>query len=207
MPPISQIADHGDPTVEEAVREFLIDRRLRKLSSETTDFYRRRLTRFLAPWWREPVAALCREGIRSGLGDYVDRYSPATTNGYIRCLKAFLNWARREGYDTVDPHFLQKVREPQRIMPHLSEPEQIEALLAQPDRTTFVGLRDSTLLLVMLDTGVRLGEVVGLDVDDVRHDHLVVHGKGGKERRVARRMGKARRGQSQTGKRERPAAG
>jgi len=182
---INQRADHSDPSVGEGIRESLVDRRLRKLSRETTDFYQRRLTRFLAPWWREPLAALTREGLRTGLAGYVERYSPATTNGYIRCIKAFLNWARREGYDAVEPAFLQKVREPQRIMPHLSEPEQIEALLAQPDRGTFLGLRDSALLLVMLDTGIRLGEVVGLDVDDVKHDHLIVRGKGGKERRVA----------------------
>jgi site-specific recombinase XerD len=178
-------AEYDEMSVEEAVREFLTDCRLRRRSGETIAFYERRLTRFLAPWWEKPLAALTRDGIRSALTEYVERYSPATANGYIRCIKALLNWARREDYDAVDPHFLQKVKEPQRIMPHISEPEEIEALLAQPDAATLLGLRDRALLLVMLDTGIRLSEVVGLDVDDVRQDHLVVRGKGDKERRVA----------------------
>jgi integrase/recombinase XerD len=60
-------------------------------------------------------------------------------------------------------------------------------LLEQPDRTTFVGLRDYTMMLVLLETGLRLSEFIQLRVNDVRwaeNEIYIYHGKGGHIRRV-----------------------
>ncbi|WZX00289.1 site-specific tyrosine recombinase XerD [Propioniciclava soli] len=66
----------------------------------------------------------------------------------------------------------------------------VEALLAAPDRTTPIGLRDAALLELLYGTGARVSEVVGLDVDDVTAQlddpdlGLRLFGKGRKERVV-----------------------
>jgi integrase/recombinase XerD len=63
--------------------------------------------------------------------------------------------------------------------------EEIKALLAAPDRTTWLGRRDHALLALMIQTGVRVSELTGLRVRDVHLDtgaHIRVTGKGRKKR-------------------------
>jgi integrase/recombinase XerD len=173
-------------TVAEAVREYLVDCRIRNLSDQTIAFYERRLPGFLEPWWHDDLADLTRQQIRERIGEYLGRYSPATVNGYIRGVKAVLNWALREDYGVgTDPRSLRKVKEARRVMPHLADPQDIARLLAQPDRKRFTGIRDHMMMMLMLDTGIRLGELIGLDLDDVKGNHIVLRGKGRKERIVA----------------------
>jgi site-specific recombinase XerD len=62
---------------------------------------------------------------------------------------------------------------------------EIEAILAAPDRTTWLGRRDHTLLLLTVQTGLRLSELIGLDRDALHLGagaHVRVIGKGRKER-------------------------
>ncbi len=66
----------------------------------------------------------------------------------------------------------------------LTEAE-VEAFLSVPDRTTWVGRRDRAMLLVAVQTGLRISELIGLRPGDVHLGtgaHLVCHGKGRKER-------------------------
>jgi site-specific recombinase XerD len=62
---------------------------------------------------------------------------------------------------------------------------EIEALLAIPEKGTWLGRRDFTMLLLMVQTGIRVSEVIGLRVQDVVFGtaaHLQCRGKGRKER-------------------------
>jgi site-specific recombinase XerD len=81
------------------------------------------------------LAELSIHPVRERIAQYQgDGYSPATVNGYIRSVKTLLNWALREDYDImVNPRALAKVKEPRRVMPHLSTQEEIVALLSRPD--------------------------------------------------------------------------
>jgi integrase/recombinase XerD len=75
-------------------------------------------------------------------------------------------------------------RTPHALVAFLSQ-EEIEALLASPDRRTWVGRRDHTLLLVAVQTGMRISELIGLTGEDVQlgtGPYLRCHGKGRKER-------------------------
>lgn len=70
------------------------------------------------------------------------------------------------------------------IITFLTEAE-VEALLAAPDHTSWVGRRDRALLLVAVQTGLRISELIALRCNDVYLGvgaHLVCHGKGRKER-------------------------
>lgn len=69
---------------------------------------------------------------------------------------------------------------------HLTRPE-VDALLAAPDQQTWSGRRDHALLLLAVQTGLRLSELTGLRPDDGSLGtgaHLHVLGKGRKERRT-----------------------
>jgi site-specific recombinase XerD len=70
------------------------------------------------------------------------------------------------------------------IVDFLTQAE-VEALLAAPDRATRTGRRDQALLLVAVQTGLRISELIGLQRADVHLGagaHLVCHGKGRKDR-------------------------
>jgi integrase/recombinase XerD len=70
------------------------------------------------------------------------------------------------------------------LVSFLTRPE-IDALLASPDRTTWIGRRDHALLAVAVQTGLRVSELIGLTCQDVSlrtGAHLRCQGKGRKER-------------------------
>lgn len=65
--------------------------------------------------------------------------------------------------------------------------EQLERLLATPDKKRFVGFRDYTIMLILLDTGIRLSELVGIKLEDLKMSQgeiVITQAKGGKQRRV-----------------------
>jgi site-specific recombinase XerD len=73
----------------------------------------------------------------------------------------------------------------QAVLTYLDDPE-VDALLAAPDRATWTGRRDHTLMLVMVTTGLRVSELTGLTRADISVDgrggHIACHGKGRKDR-------------------------
>ncbi len=73
----------------------------------------------------------------------------------------------------------------QTVLTYLSDTE-VDALLAAPDRTTWTGRRDYTLMLVMVTTGLRVSELTGLSRADASTDgkgaFIACHGKGRKDR-------------------------
>jgi integrase/recombinase XerD len=71
-----------------------------------------------------------------------------------------------------------------RLVTFLTEPE-VEALVAAPDRTTWTGRRDHTLLALAVQTGLRVSELIGLRTADVHlgiGSHISCFGKGRKQR-------------------------
>lgn len=112
--------------------------------------------------------------------------SPQTVQGYYRAIRAFFSWLVREEHLEKDPsRHIRRPKAPQTIVATLDE-NQIRRLLAAPDRNTSVGFRDYCILLLFLDTGIRLGELVRLKVSDLHLEtgYIQVRGKGDKERLV-----------------------
>jgi len=109
-----------------------------------------------------------------------------TINGYIRALQAFWSWLEREDFINENPFAKLKIpKAPKKIIPVFSE-EQLRQLFATIDISSPTGYRDYTIILTLLDTGIRCSELTGLKLDDVNLDNrsLKVWGKGSKERLV-----------------------
>lgn len=98
----------------------------------------------------------------------VDRGLAARTiNIRLQSVKAFFAFLTSRGWLAVDPAApLDRHREDRRLPRTLASHEQLALLLAQPDRGTFPGLRDYTMMLLQLDCGLRLGELLGLTLTD-----------------------------------------
>lgn len=101
--------------------------------------------------------------------------------------RAFTAFAFRTGLAGADPGARLASPRAHRTLPPVLRQDEAAALVEQPAADDGpIGLRDRLVLELLYATGIRVGELVGLDVDDVdRHRRVVrVLGKGGKERSV-----------------------
>jgi integrase/recombinase XerD len=92
----------------------------------------------------------------------------------------------REGIITEDPVALIESPKTGRGLPKALSEEQVETLLSAPDTSTALGLRDKAMLELMYATGLRVSELVGLELGNLNLNQGVIRviGKGSKERLV-----------------------
>ncbi|MFC1933314.1 tyrosine-type recombinase/integrase, partial [Chloroflexota bacterium] len=107
-------------------------------------------------------------------------------NCYLRALRAFWSWLVREEIIVSNP--FNKVilpKPPKKVIATFSE-AQIQAMLKKVDTVTPAGFRDWTIIVMLLDSGLRASELTGLPMSDVNLEEglVKVRGKGDKERMV-----------------------
>ena len=171
--------------------------RQRNVSANTIASYRdtfRLLFTFAQARLREPPSALALDDldapfISAFLEDLEKRGAGIRTrNLRLTAIRSFFRFASFE--EPACGAHIQRVlaipskRHDKRQVHFLTRPE-IEAILASPDRATWIGRRDYTLLLLAAQTGLRLSELIGLDRDAIHLGHgayVRCVGKGRKER-------------------------
>lgn len=118
------------------------------------------------------------------LGDM--NYSPATMARKIATLRSFYKWAERRGLAATNPMTLIRTPRQSKRLPKAITVEQVERLLCAPDQHDVLGLRDRAMLETLYSTGLRVSELVGLNLADLDFENEAMHvrGKGKKERLV-----------------------
>jgi integrase/recombinase XerD len=158
------------------------------LSKNTLEAYRRDLTLF-AGWQQAQGRGLLGTDSGDINGYFAERHAQTkatTANRRLTVLKRFFRWALRERHLLQDPTLqLQAAKQPLRMPKTLTE-FQVEALLAAPDVSSALGVRDRTMLELMYASGLRVSELVTLKVFNISlNDNVLrVFGKGNKERLV-----------------------
>lgn len=145
-------------------------------------------TRFLTGTGRRPVLAefnilTVREFI---IHEQERGLSPYTVQGKVRALKAFASWLFNESYTTDHVLYnLKMPKAPQKLIEPLTATE-IDQLVKIQNPLTALGCRNIALLVLLLDTGLRVSELCGLRPGDahIEEGYLKVMGKGSKERVV-----------------------
>jgi integrase/recombinase XerD len=177
--------------LEPALDLFLAHVRVEKgLAANSVEAYARDLRRYLAnldalgvaSWdrvGRGEIQAHLAELVRSGLSSR----SQARALSAIRSLHKLL-FAER--LTPVDPSDELDAPRPGRRLPELLSRDEVERLLAGPDPRTAAGARDRAMLELLYATGLRVTELVSLQLNDVNLETrvLVARGKGNKERLV-----------------------
>ena len=104
----------------------------------------------------------------------------------LGCLKSFFRYLVKEGYLEQNP--ARPIRAPRQEMklPRLLSEREVTALLETPKGGTLKGKRDRAILELLYATGMRVGEMVSLNLDsmDLTERSILVKGKGRKERQV-----------------------
>ncbi|AHF02623.1 tyrosine recombinase XerC [Marichromatium purpuratum 984] len=161
----------------------------RRLAPLTVANYRRDLERLLA--WLEAHAEVTIETID---GETVQRYIGArhrdgiggrTLQRELSSLRAFYRWLLREELVTASPALDIRAPKTPRKLPRTLEADQLCAVLDRP-REEVLEIRDGAMIELFYSAGLRLSELVALDLTEVplEVDELEVVGKGAKTRRV-----------------------
>lgn len=109
-----------------------------------------------------------------------------TINGSIATLRVFFN-------DLVEEEFIDELDNPMRRIKNLKQEhkvihtfsdEEVKRILRDVTEYTYSNVRDKLILIFLFDTGIRVSELCNIKVQDITNKHIVIHGKGSKERLI-----------------------
>lgn len=159
------------------------------LSRNTQLSYQRDLNHF-ACWLNARESSLL-QAARTDLQHYLDwrvgqAFKAVSTARVLSCLRGFYRYLLREGQISLDPTLNILSPKPGRPLPKTLTEADVESLLAIPDTSDLLGLRDRTMLELLYAAGLRVTELVSLRLDQVsvQQGVLRIVGKGDKERLV-----------------------
>jgi integrase/recombinase XerC len=186
----------ADSPLRDAIRQFLEYLTLnRGASDHTVRGYESDLIQFLyflgaftsTPRHALTPAHVSTDAIRGFLGELHARgNTKASAARRVSALRSFARYLRHEGVRDDDPVALVGTPRREQRIPQVLSMDEMSALLDTPDGSTSLGRRDRAILELFYASGLRLSELVGLDLDDVNLTSRMVRvmGKGRKERLV-----------------------
>ncbi|HDR7643856.1 tyrosine-type recombinase/integrase [Bacillus mycoides] len=184
-------------TFDEAINLFVKDCELRNLRPFTIKYYLNELQAFLNLLTEQEIDVsilkpynMTEEHVKENVILYMKNYrgiKVVSINTRLRALRAFYNFLYKQKHIPRNPmENIKLLKDRKRIIPTFSK-EQLNKLFHQPNLRTFTGVRDYTIMMLMLETGIRVNELVGLSVKDIRwEDSLLVirNAKSYRERQV-----------------------
>lgn len=161
---------------------FLESKRIEGCSERTIQYYRTTVEQLISTIDIQ-VRKITTEEIRSYLSDYQKRNncSNVTIDNIRRNLSSFFSWLEEEDYILKSPmRRIHKIKT-KTVVKNVITDEGIEKL-----RDNCNDIRDLAIIDLLYSTGIRVGELVNLNIDDIDLEarECVVYGKGDKERRV-----------------------
>jgi len=197
--------DKSDTLLLSLVHQFELHNRIEGKSPKTISWYGENLLRFVTYLTGTKSEARLADLNMDTVREYVlhlrstpkyhkhpltpeqkDLLSPSTIQGHVRTLRAFASWLEAEGYTECNVLARLKVpKAPNKVTVPLSDTE-IASILDCYDPMTAMGCRNRAIIMTLLDTGVRCGELVHIRTEEthIAEGHIKVIGKGSKERMV-----------------------
>lgn len=126
-----------------------------------------------------------KESLRAFIGFLLDKgFSQRSVARKIAALRSFFKYLRRQNIVDGNPALVLVTPKIGKPLPTFLDEQTVGHLLASPDQTTLKGKRDVAILELFYSTGIRLNELINLDINDVKKDEglIKVKGKGRKER-------------------------
>lgn len=167
---------------DEYLRLFLDAKRIEGCSERTIQYYSVTVVRMLQKI-ETPVRKISTEEIRKYLVDYqkINDCSKVTVDNVRRNISSFFSWLEEEDYILKSPmRRIHKIKTKQPVKEIISD-EAIELL-----RDHCQCPRDLAMIDLLYSTGIRVGELVNLNISDIDFEarECIVFGKGDKERKV-----------------------
>ncbi len=177
--------------MEAEIRSFLNYLRVEKaLSQNTIDAYRRDLMKFAEYASRKGLqkpAQVKRAEVVDFLGTlYARKLDARSVARHLVSLRQFFRYLLTDELIEEDPAIGVESPRFRQSLPEFLSVEEVERLLAQPDVSTAIGLRNKAMIELLYSAGLRVSELCSLGVDDLHPEagSLRCMGKGNKERLV-----------------------
>jgi len=174
--------DEQNQTDEELIKSFLDSKKIEGCSEKTLKYYGCTLNT-ISKSQSKRLAAMSTDDLRSYLAEYYEKHnaSKVTINNIRRILSSFYSWLEDENIIVKSPVRRIKKVKTMKIVKQIYTDEMLEEL-----RDSCNNLRDLSMIDILASTGMRVGELVNLNKEDVdfTNRECVVLGKGNKERTV-----------------------
>ena len=163
-------------------------KKVKQASANTISSYMRDIRQF-AVWLHETqqidVVDVSQQNIAQYLTHLTDEgRTAATVSRSVASLKNFYAHVVSSGFLETNPVYDVHVNRGEKKLPQILSSREIETLLAQPVCVDAKGYRDKAMLEVMYATGIRVTELISLDVDDVNLELGIIKCNGAKKNRV-----------------------
>ncbi len=111
--------------------------------------------------------------------------SKITQNYHLIALRSFLKFCHKRDIDVLSPDKIELSRTKRPQVTFLNE-EEVQRILEEPNTKTEIGLRDKAILELLYSSGLRVSELVGLNIDQINLNRreFMVRGKGQKDRPI-----------------------
>ncbi len=169
------------------VNDFLNYVKTRGFSNYTYESYKEDLEAFVKFFPNKNIKDIEVKDIREYIRSMYDKkYKATTISRHISTLKSFYNYLESEDIIKNNPMVLISNPKKEKKLPNYLNYEDTEKLLKTPDINTKEGLMAALILEMLYSTGVRVGELVSIKVNDINRKErsILVFGKGRKERIV-----------------------
>ena len=167
---------------KDLLKSFLDAKGVEGCSIKTIEYYQLVISKAVEAI-EKPLLRITTADLRSYLSEYQEKRgsSPVTINNMRRVLSSFFSWLEDEGILLKSPmRRIKPIKTPAKIKPTYTS-EQVERM-----REATTCIRDLAIIDLLATTGMRVSELVNLDVSDfdIENRECVVLGKGNKERMV-----------------------
>lgn len=161
---------------------FFVAKRIQGVTDRTIKCYNQYLSAFLK-FTNKPIQEIDTNDIRYFLAvkKERDKNSDTNVNNYRRILSSFFGWLTAEEYITKNPMSkVTMVRTEKKVKKAFTEEEieRMRSCIPKEDK------RLAAVFELLLSTGCRVSEIVGINIEDIQDDEITVFGKGKKERVV-----------------------
>ena len=162
--------------------------KVKQASGNTVASYMRDIRQF-AGWLHDEEQMEVVEATQENIKVFLEHLesegrSAATRSRALASLKNFYSYVVSSGFLTESPVMEVKVDRGEKKLPQILTSREIELLLAQPSSTEPKGIRDKAMLEVMYATGIRVSELISLDVDHVNLESGIIKCQSGKKSRT-----------------------
>ena len=162
--------------------------KVKQASGNTVASYMRDIRQF-AGWLHDEEQMEVVEATQENIKVFLEHLesegrSAATRSRALASLKNFYGYVVSSGFLTESPVVEVKVDRGEKKLPQILTSREIELLLAQPSSTDPKGIRDKAMLEVMYATGIRVSELISLDIDHVNLESGVIKCQSGKKSRT-----------------------
>ena len=175
--------------MEKIVRKYLEYLEIeRNYSAHTILSYETDLLRFVQFLRREGIESfdtVQKESLRAFIGSLLDEgFGQRSIARKIASMRSLFKYLRRQKITEGNPALVLITPKVAKRLPSFLDEESVRRLVSMPDQHTPNGKRDTAILELFYSTGIRLSELIGLNIEDLKQEEglIKVRGKGRKER-------------------------